>query len=299
MTGTIVKPVLRRVPASADAAEALRILREDGAVVIQGFLDQDHLMSLNQDMEAQLASRPLVCEHEGEWKSGVHGAHTQRLNQLPAFSPTFRQKTLNLPLMHEICEPLFGIHGCDYWMNTATVVQIGPGNPPQTLHRDQELFPVFNPIGKDAPEAIVNFFCALTEFTDENGATRVVLGSHRWDDFTTDVTGCVPQTIPAEMNAGDCLLFSGKLVHGGGANRTRDNVRRGLALGIQATYLTAEETYQHVPRPIVESMTPLAQKMIHWRSSYCPAGAGLWQINGQDMATEIGLKVNQPLKKVI
>jgi ectoine hydroxylase-related dioxygenase (phytanoyl-CoA dioxygenase family) len=295
----VQNPVLRRIPASIGAAKALQILKDDGAVVIQNFLTSAQLLGLNEEINPQLVKRPFVCESQGEWKSAVPGAHTKRLNQLPAFSQIFRQEILNMPLMHEICDPLFKATGCDYWMNTATVVQIGPGNPAQTLHRDQELFPVFNPIGKNAPEAIVNFFCALSEFTDENGATRVIPGSHRWDDFTTDVTTCVPQTIPAEMNAGDCLLFSGKLVHGGGANHSLGNARRGLALGVQASYLTPEETYQHVPRSIVESMTPLAQKMIHWRSAYCPAAGGLWQINGNEMAAEIELKSKQPLKHTI
>ncbi|OJJ99912.1 hypothetical protein ASPACDRAFT_119783 [Aspergillus aculeatus ATCC 16872] len=298
MTRSSPKSILRRVAAHEGAPKILQVLKEDGAVIIRGFLNQNLFQKLNKEMEDELAKRPLICEHNGEWVSGLAGSQTRRLNQLPAFSPTFRQEILNHPLFHEICEPLFGTHGCDYWMNTATVVQIGPGNAAQSLHRDQELYPVFNPIGKDAPEALVNFFCALSTFTDENGATRVIPGSHQWDDFTTDVTRCVPQTIPAEMEAGDCLLFSGKTVHGGGANRSKDNVRRGMALGVQATYLTAEENYQHIPREIVESMTPLAQKMIHWRSSYCPGGAGLWQINGTELANEIGLKANQPKKTI-
>ena len=34
-------------------------------------------------------------------------------------------------------------------------------------------------------------------------------------------------TIAAEMDAGDALLFSGKVIHGGGANVTKNERRRG------------------------------------------------------------------------
>lgn len=68
---------------------------------------------------------------------------------------------------------------------------------------------------------------AFTDYTEENGATRIIPGSNHWEDF--EDRGTPEQTIAARMKAGDVLLYSGKTAHGGGANLTTDQYRRGVA----------------------------------------------------------------------
>lgn len=84
-----------------------------------------------------------------------------------------------------------------YWLNTAQVIDIGPGNKAQPLHRDLENNYPFVTMGPSGPEAANNFLIALTDFTEENGATRVIPGSHLWPDFTNK--GTPEMTIPAEI----------------------------------------------------------------------------------------------------
>ncbi|GKZ35072.1 hypothetical protein AbraIFM66950_005512 [Aspergillus brasiliensis] len=294
MTISTTKPTLTRVPASVGAAKIVEIMNEEGGVVIENFLSPEELRNLNADMEPHLARIPAGGERTEEFFKEFHGAQTKRMGHLTRISPTFRHQILNKPLLHGICEAVFRQFSGDYWMTTATTIEIGPGNVAQMLHRDQVSWPIFDLLGKDGPEALINFFIGLTEFTDLNGATRVIPGSNKDENFAE--VGTFEQTVPAEMSAGDCFLFSGKTVHGGGANRTEDFHRRGLSLAFQAGYLTPEETHLDVPREIVESMTPLAQKMIGWRSIYPPYSGGLWQINFDEMAKGIQLKANQPLK---
>jgi len=84
----------------------------------------------------------------------------------------------------------------------------------------------------------------MNDFTAENGATRVIPGSHRFDDRLAFKEG---DTEPAEMGAGSILFYTGALYHGGGANRS-SAVRYGLNLTYTRAWLRQEENqYLAVP----------------------------------------------------
>lgn len=142
-------------------------------------------------------------------------------------------------------------------------------------------------MGPTAPEAVVNFLVALTDFTDENGATRIIPFSHKWPDFSE--RGTPEDTIPAVMKAGDCALLLGKTVHGGGANRTQSERRRGIAYAFQPSFSTPEEAYAlTTSKDIVATMSLRAQRMIGFRSQYPKNSPGLWQANYEEIGGQIG-----------
>ena len=83
------------------------------------------------------------------------------------------------------------------------------------------------------PELQLATVIAFVDFTRENGATRVVPGSHRWPDRQMLPAEQVMQEPPgpdqiayAEMPAGSAVVYTGGTIHAGGANRT-DVPRRG------------------------------------------------------------------------
>jgi ectoine hydroxylase-related dioxygenase (phytanoyl-CoA dioxygenase family) len=100
---------------------------------------------------------------------------------------------------------------------------------------------------------------ALTEFTEENGATRIVPGSHRFD--TKPEYGSHPESIPAEMPRGSVLVWNGSLWHGGGANRS-DGRRVGIAMNYCAGFIRQQENQQlGIPLELVKTFDPRLQEL--------------------------------------
>lgn len=282
-------PKIQRIPPSAGAEPILAALRQDGGVVIKQFLSAEEVDCFNAELDDGLANIQPGSKNPDKSIQTFFGQQTRRMTNLATRSQLFRKKILDNDLIHTICEAVFRKDSGDYWLNTAQVIDIGPGNAAQPLHRDQDQWHIFKHAGPDAAEATVNFFFALSRFTAENGATRILPGSHRWRDLTVK---CEPEeTIPCEMDAGDIALFSGKTLHGGGANITERERRRGLALSIIISYLTPEEAYPFlVPREIAEDLTPRAQRMIGFRSQYPHGSVGLWMSDYQELADYLNLK---------
>src|SRR5207253_2445199 len=115
-------------------------------------------------------------------------------------------------------------------------------------HRDQWAFDFFPfPAGFEVECHVI---WAMTDFTDHNGATRVIPGSHRWED---KLRPTAEETVPAEMPRGSLLLYLGSLYHGGGANRADpaqvDAVRMGINVGYTLAWLRQEEN-QYLACPL-------------------------------------------------
>jgi ectoine hydroxylase-related dioxygenase (phytanoyl-CoA dioxygenase family) len=92
------------------------------------------------------------------------------------------------------------------------------------------------------------------------------------------------------MKAGDVLFYSGKTVHGGGANRTEDEYRRGVAFAVNAGFLTGEEAYPFlVDLEIAKTLSPRVQRMLGFRSQYPTGSAGLWQVDYAELADHLSL----------
>jgi ectoine hydroxylase-related dioxygenase (phytanoyl-CoA dioxygenase family) len=267
---------LQQVRASEGRDAVLNALREDGAVIIKGLFTRDQVRRLNEEVQPAMDKLKVGSKHSDDWLQEFHGDNTKRLNNVVSLSKTFRHEILEKDLIHELCEEIYMKDAGGYWMNSAQVIDIGPASKAQPLHRDQWQFPIFTRCGADAPEASVNFVVALTDFTDENGATRVIPRSHKWSDFQQN--GTPEDTIPAEMEVGDACFITGKVVHGGGANRTSDVTRRGITLVFQCSYLTPEEAYPFlVDREIAKALSPRAQRMIGFRSQFLKDSPGVWK----------------------
>ncbi len=127
-------------------------------------------------------------------------------------------------------------------------------------------------------ELDIQALIALTDFTVENGATQVVPGSHLWEPGRETQ----PHEIThAAMKAGSAVYYLGSTLHGGGANTTEDESRRGVFYGYVVGWLrTGENMFLNLPLEKVREMPTRVQELLGYKSL---GGIGLYNV-GSPMA---------------
>ncbi|HEX6392904.1 MAG TPA: phytanoyl-CoA dioxygenase family protein [Acidimicrobiales bacterium] len=145
-------------------------------------------------------------------------------------------------------------NGC--LISSLSSINIGSGQTAQPIHADDQLIP----LPKPHPATVCNTMWALTDFTEPNGATRVISGTHLADD--SPVYGQHYDSEPAVMKRGSVLVWHGSLWHGGGANQT-DRKRVGIAMNYCAGFIRQQENQQlGVPVEMVRRMPRRLQELV-------------------------------------
>jgi hypothetical protein len=231
-------------------------LREHGCVVVDDVLDAGGRARVDAELAPWLAATTPGPDD-------FTGLNTRRTGALVARCPSVRELIMH-PLPLGAAAGLLGPKRASFQLHLTQAIAIGPDSPAQPLHRDQWAFDFFPfPAGT---EVQCNTIWALTDFTEANGATRVIPGSHRWEDRLR-LDGS--ETEPAEMAAGSVLFYTGSLYHGGGANRT-DTTRVGLNLTYCRSWLRQEENqYLACPPEVARTLDePLLKVMGYARGAY-------------------------------
>jgi hypothetical protein len=249
-------------------------IEEHGGVIVDAFLSPELLAQIREEVLPAVSKHaPGVRGGNAFWET-FHGTATKRITGLAALSAGW---------VELLCDPLYramGDHflGADnYYLNTGQLICIGPDETPQMLHRDELNWP--SAAGRPGEITITAIF-ALTDFTRENGATVVAPGSHKPDSMP-DVDP--ESTCQALMQAGSALLYSGKVVHGGGPNHSTDQWRIGLHAGFVVGWLRAEENHQlTTPLEVARGLPEHAQKMLGFRSYSQPMGGRLGLVDYED-----------------
>ena len=206
----------------------LAAIEEDGYVVLEGILSPVLVEALAEDLvrlEHELGIVPAPNDFEGH--------HTLRTYNLLAHGEVWQQVPLHpevLALVERVLDP-----GC--LVSSLSSINIGPGETAQPIHADDQLLPVARP----HTALVCNSMWALTDFTEANGATRIVPGSHRRAEAPP--YGQPVESIAAEMAKGSVLVWHGSLWHGGGANRSEAR-RVGIAMNYCAGFLRQQENQQ-------------------------------------------------------
>ncbi len=151
------------------------------------------------------------------------GRYTKRTGSLIARCPTARKLVMNPLVVSTVGH--FLSHASTVQLHLTQIITIEPGETQQNLHRDQMAFD-FYPFSADY-HVQCNTIWALTDFTSENGATHVCPGT----SGMSDEDAAEVESIQAEMERGSVLFYEGKVIHGGGANRST-----GPRQGVNITY---------------------------------------------------------------
>ncbi len=174
------------------------------------------------------------------------GAFTRRTGALIARCPTARELVMDPVVVGTVRH--FLSHVTAVQLHLTQIISIEPGETQQKLHRDQMAFDFF-PFPADY-HAQCNTMWALTDFTEENGATHIIPGS----SGVSDAESLAMPGGQASMRRGSVLFYDGKVLHGGGANRSVGE-RRGVNITYAVGWVRQEENqYLACPQDIARTL---------------------------------------------
>eukprot|EP00984_Skeletonema_dohrnii_P006481 scaffold2322_cov136-Skeletonema_dohrnii-CCMP3373.AAC.2 len=261
--------------------------QKDGAVIVHNLLSKEEIQCFRDEVRGTLKTTDAGARnshvHVNEDQQKFWGNNTIRFSQMATRSKTFLNKYLVHPLLIQMADA--ELVSNEYWLNTGQVMCIGPNSEAQELHRDAEHWPSMCKSRED--EAIqISFMLAVDDYTKETGATCVVPGSHNWDDYSRTPESY--EVVQAAMPAGSVLIYSGKVIHGGGPNSTHDRWREGCHLSFLSRWLVPEEAAcLSITKEDALKLTPLQQSLLGWKS-YTEGEHELWTLDLDDPLVALG-----------
>ena len=231
---------------ATDVAHHVATIGEQGYTIIEDAIEPaliDELVDGLHRLEVDLGIVPANNDFEG--------TQTVRIYNLLVHGKAFERVPVHpnvLPIVEGVLD-----RGC--LISSLSSIAICAGETPQPIHADDQLMP----IAKPHPPTVCNTMWALTDFTEANGATRIVPGSHLAD--RSPDYGAPYESIPAEMPRGSVLVWHGSLWHGGGANTTAER-RVGIAMNYCAGYIRQQENQQlGIPREVAAQFDTRLQQL--------------------------------------
>ncbi|MFN3521613.1 MAG: phytanoyl-CoA dioxygenase family protein [Phenylobacterium sp.] len=223
----------------------------DGFTVIEDFMGAADLA------EARRALAPYLGSHTG--RNAFEGFATERVYTLVARGAVFErlaEEPRVMALLDRVLQPGF-------LLTASQAISIRPGEAAQALHYDDGFYRQPRP----RPAISYTLIAAVDAFTDRNGATDIIPGSHRWSDADIEALMAEPERLtammrPMVMPAGACAIFAGTLLHRGGANRS-DRPRLAFTNQYCEPWArTQENFYLAIPASMVRAMSPRLKQLL-------------------------------------
>ena len=228
-----------------ELAGYLKQLDDNGYFIVENILDKAQCQKIKETV------MPLFQHESG--RNNFEGYKTQRL--YATFEKTLVCNDLvDHPLVLNVLDNIFKPN---YLLSQLQVINILPGEEQQPLHHDDGFYDVPRP---RKPLGAASIF-AIDDFTEENGATIIIPGSHKWaDERPTPMSDS--NQVPVVMPAGSMLFFTGTLWHGGGANLSQDS-RLCVTAQYCDSWLRQQENYSlSISRETVKKCSEHIQRML-------------------------------------
>ena len=151
-----------------------------------------------------------------------------------------------------------------YRVGVGVSLQVRNGGAVQALHREMVIYEPYVEHGPTSRELLLNVLWAGSDFTAENGATRLVPGSHLWP---AERLANESEVARALMPKGSVLIWLCRTLHGLAASSS--NVRRtGMFYSLVVNWLTPEENqYLAFPAEDAARLSRRARQLMGYRSS--------------------------------
>ena len=232
--------------------EDRRRLAEDGFVILPDFVDGPMLEALRRRVDALFAEEGEDAGSEFLPEPGC-GRLANLVNKGKVFRQAIALPTL-LDYVRDVVGPTFKLSS----LNARRVP--GPTTRVQPLHADMAA------VADERGYWVCNTVWMLDDFTPDNGALRVVPGSHRWSKLPgaalDDPVAPHPQQIRVTGRAGTVIVLNAHTWHGGLANRT-DAPRTAL----HAFYCRSDKPQQQFQKKLLaadvqQSLTPRLRELL-------------------------------------
>jgi ectoine hydroxylase-related dioxygenase (phytanoyl-CoA dioxygenase family) len=227
-----------------------RHLAAHGYAIVDDVADRDTMERLDREVT------PYV-EASAAGRDEYDGKYTRRAGALIARCPAARDLVMHPTVVKTVRD--FLSHSTTVQLHLTQLISISPGESQQKLHRDQMAFDFF-PFPGDY-HVQCNTMWALTDFTEENGATHILPGTSVMDE----ADGLLVAGAQAEMRRGSVLFYDGKVLHGGGANRSAAD-RRGVNITYAVGWVRQEENqYLACPSEVARTLDDELLKMMGYQ----------------------------------
>ena len=237
-----------RFSPSASASEVAEAVTTAGVAIVERLVPEATVDQLLAEMRPHIDATPPGGDD-------FSGRRTTRTGALLARSRA-SQEFIAHPLVLGAVDAVLGPNATNYQLHLTQIIAIGPDSAAQPLHRDQWCFDFF-PFPPEM-DVEVSTIWALDDFTEENGATRII--PYSLLDPRESVAD-EHRTVQAVMPKGSVVLYSGRTIHGGGANRSA-RVRHALNVDYVLGWLRQEENqYLSCPPDVARHLPVHIQKL--------------------------------------
>lgn len=252
----------------------MEALQADGVIVVENAVPQGVLDAMMEDLKADLAAAPIGG---GEFFGGA----MRRIHGLARRTTTVAE-IITAPALTGLADGVLLENCRNYRIQVLGLFQVWQGGRLQPLHRDIGVYEPYILREPGSREILLSWIVAVSDFTAENGATRIVPGSHTWP---RERIAREDEIVQAEMPRGSAVVYLGSVLHGAAVNTT-DQPRSAIVSGYAVGWLRQEESQLLDCPPEAAARLPLAARQLLGYRAHTPILGWAEQRDPDDLLAE-------------